>query len=178
MIIGITAGVFDLVHAGHIDMFAYAKRHCDFLVVCVQVDPSKYRAEKDTPVETVYERFVRLEGCKYVDKVIPYETEEDLENICRSVPYNIRFIGADHMGHSFTGDNIRQDTHHFNPREHQYSSSSLKRRIKEGRKETKRPEPVANAGNVPDEWDTDNEEGLRAETIIAKRLRKERKGKK
>jgi glycerol-3-phosphate cytidylyltransferase len=140
-VIGITAGVFDLLHAGHLLMLDYAKQHCDYLIVCVQVDPSMYRAEKQRPTETIFERFVRLEACQYVDRVIPYETEEDLETILNTCQYDIRFIGEDHKGKSFTGDSIRPETFHFNPRSHNYSSTELKERVKKGRKEIKRPEP-------------------------------------
>lgn len=141
MIVGITAGVFDLLHAGHTLMFEYAKRNCDKLIVAVQVDPSLYREGKQRPIETIYERWVRLTSSKFVDEVIPYETEEDLENILRSTEYQVRFIGADHFGKSFTGDDIKPETFHFNPRDHLFSSTDLKERVKQGRKDVKRSKP-------------------------------------
>lgn len=172
-IIGITAGVWDLFHVGHVLTMEYAKRHCNHLIVCVQVDPSKYREEKEQPIETVFERSVRLQGCRYIDEVLVYETEEDLESILSSMSYDVRFIGSDHQGHSFTGDNIRQDTFHFNPREHNYSSTSLKTRIRQGRKEVKRPVPSAKEFNIEDK--DIKEEDLGAGDLLGYKIRKERK---
>lgn len=129
MIIGITAGVFDLCHAGHLFMFKECTKDCDYLIVALQVDPSKYREGKNKPIETVWERFVRLESCSFVDKVIPYESENDLENILKSIPYSKRFIGEDHKGKSFTGDDIRPETFVWNKRDHNYSTTELRERI-------------------------------------------------
>lgn len=126
---GITAGVFDLLHVGHLSMLKQMKRHCNNVVVCVQADPSLYRKDKAKPVESLYERVVRLKSCVFVDEVIPYESEKDLEDILRMYDYDIRFIGQDHQGKPFTGDKIRTETHYFNGREHNHSSTNLKRRI-------------------------------------------------
>lgn len=172
--VGITAGVFDLCHHQHLLMFKYAKERCDYLIVAVQVDPSKYREGKQPPIETIFERFVRLESCKYIDKVVPYETEEDLEDILRHYDYSIRFVGSDHQGHSFTGDTIKPDTIHYNPRDHKHSSSALKERVKKGRTPSLRPLPKEKPENVDPE---DNEDNLSASATLAKRIRKERKGK-
>lgn len=174
--IGFTAGVFDLTHCGHLLMFQYCKKHCDYLIVAIQVDPSKYREGKEAPIETIFERFVRLESCKYVDKVIPYESEEDLESILNTVYYDLRFIGSDHQGRSFTGDSIRKDTHHFNPRDHQYSSTSLKERVVSGRKSSYRPKPEPKVENVGTE--EDEHPLMRSEEKTALKLRKERKKRK
>lgn len=130
-IIGLTAGVFDLLHAGHLIMFQYCKKNCDALIVAIQVDPSLYREGKKRPAETIYERYKRLKSCKFVDVIIPYETEEDLEIILQTEDYDVRFIGEDHEGKSFTGDWIRPETFHFNPRPHKKSSTELKERIKD-----------------------------------------------
>lgn len=174
-IVGITAGVFDLCHVGHIMCFEYARQYCNKLIVCVQVDPSLYREGKNKPVETVFERYYRLKTCKYVDDVIPYETEEDLENILRTVQYDIRFIGDDHKGKSFTGDNIRPDTFHFNPRDHQFSTTSLRERVIKGRQTAKRPVP-SNSGK--EHVSHIGFENLRVDEEIATRTRKDRKNKK
>jgi glycerol-3-phosphate cytidylyltransferase len=177
-VVGITAGVFDLAHAGHLMCFEYARRHCTKLIVCVQVDPSLYREGKNKPVETVFERWYRLKSCKYVDEIIPYETEEDLENILRSIEYDIRFIGDDHKGKSFTGDSIRPDTFHFNPRDHKFSTTSLRERVRNGRPDSKRPLPISKDIDIhSDNFDFRNKD-VRMDEEILTRIRKERKGKK
>ena len=81
MKIGITASTFDLLHAGHIAMLREAKTQCDYLICALQVDPSIDRSEKNPPVQTLVERWTQLDGVKYVDEIIPYQTEKDLEDI-------------------------------------------------------------------------------------------------
>ena len=80
-IVGITFSTFDLLHAGHVAMLREAKEVCDHLICCIQVDPSKDRPDKNTPVQTLVERWMQLQGVKYVDEIIPYETEKDVEDI-------------------------------------------------------------------------------------------------
>ena len=89
-VIGFTASTFDLLHAGHIAMLREAKEVCDHLVCAIQVDPSVDRAEKNSPVQTLVERWVQLEAVKYVDEIIPYQTEGDLEDILQLFNFDVR----------------------------------------------------------------------------------------
>jgi len=81
MKIGITFSSFDLLHAGHITMLADAKRQCDYLICALQTDPTIDRPEKNRPVQSVVERYIQLKGCKYVDEIVPYATEQDLKDL-------------------------------------------------------------------------------------------------
>src|SRR5690606_19854838 len=82
--VGITFSTFDLLHAGHIMLFEEAQRQCDYLICGLQMDPTLDRREKSHPTQSVVERFIQLGGCKYVDEIVPYSTEQDLEDILRS----------------------------------------------------------------------------------------------
>ena len=73
--VGITASTFDLLHAGHISMLREAKTKCDHLICALQVDPSLDRPEKNKPVQTLVERYTQLAGVKFVDEIVPYQTE-------------------------------------------------------------------------------------------------------
>lgn len=170
--IGITAGVFDLLHLGHLVMLEYCKKYCDHLIVAVQVDPSQYREGKNKPIESVYERIVRLGSCKYVDSVLVYESEEDLETILKVTDYDIRFIGQDHQGQSFTADKVRPETFHFNPREHDYSSENLRKRIIKGERLSNKRKRKEEPDNVPEDIDE-----TRVDGYIRKKTRQERKSK-
>ena len=77
--IGFTCGAFDLLHAGHVVMFKEAKQNCDYLIVGLQTEPSIDRQEKNQPVQSIYERYVQLQAVKYIDEVIPYDTEKSLK---------------------------------------------------------------------------------------------------
>jgi glycerol-3-phosphate cytidylyltransferase len=125
---GFTCGAFDLLHPGHLLMFKEIRNQCDFLIVGLHTDPSIDRKNKNKPIETIEERKIRLESCKYVDEIIPYETEADLYELLKKLKPNIRFVGEDWKGKHFTGDDLPIKVI-FNTRDHGYSSSSLRNRI-------------------------------------------------
>lgn len=127
---GITAGAFDLLHAGHLLMLKEAKDNCDFLIVCLQSNPAIDRPlSKTPPIESIFERYRRLASCAHVDYIIPYDTEEDLLTILKHTSYKWRFLDENYRGKEFTGWNYRPEAHFFNERSHSYSSTSLKERI-------------------------------------------------
>lgn len=130
MKIGFTCGAFDLCHAGHMLMFKECKEYCDYLIVGLHTDPTIDRPEKNKPVQSLEERMIQLEAVKYIDKIITYDTEQDLYEILAKNPHeiNIRIIGADWEGRPFTGHNLPMNTV-FNSRTHSYSSSNLRKRI-------------------------------------------------
>ena len=130
MTIGITASTFDLLHAGHVLMLKEAKEVCDYLICALHVDPSLERPIKNRPVQTLYERFVQLEAVKYVDKIIPYQTEDELMNILLTNNINVRIIGEDYVGKPFTGDELKDIKIYYNNRKHTYSSTELRKRTK------------------------------------------------
>ena len=99
--IGFTCGAFDLLHAGHIVMLEESKSYCDHLIVGLQTDPTIDRPEKNKPIQSVYERFVQLNAVKYIDRTIPYDTEESLIDLLKSQHINIRFVGEDYRDKEF-----------------------------------------------------------------------------
>ena len=132
--VGITFSAFDLLHAGHVMMLKDAKRQCDFLIVGLQVDPSIERPQKNKPIQSVVERYIQLEGCEYVDKIIPYVMESDLEDILLSYEIDVRIIGEEYQFDSFTGRKICKENDielYYNKRKHRFSSSDLRKIIKE-----------------------------------------------
>ncbi|MFE3868562.1 adenylyltransferase/cytidyltransferase family protein [Flavobacterium sp. LS2P90] len=134
MKIGITFSAFDLLHAGHIKMLEDAKRQCDYLIAALQTDPTIDRPEKNRPTQSVVERYIQLKGCKHVDEIVPYATEQDLEDILRSFKIDVRIIGDEYKDENFTGRSYCEEKGialHFNTRDHRFSSSSLRREVME-----------------------------------------------
>lgn len=130
--IGITFSAFDLLHAGHIKMLEEAKQNCDYLIVGLQTDPSIDRPDKNKPAQSVVERYIQLKGCKFVDEIIPYTTEQDLEDILRSFPINIRILGEEYRNKDFTGRSYCEEnglTLFYNKRNHRFSSSGLRKEV-------------------------------------------------
>ena len=128
MKIGFTCSTFDLFHAGHVTMLEEAKHHCQLLIVGLQTDPTVDRPNKNRPVQTVYERWVQLNACKWVDKIIPYTTEAELVDILNSQHIDIRFIGEEYRDIDFTGKSLPIEIY-YNSRQHSFSSSELRLRV-------------------------------------------------
>lgn len=133
--IGITFSTFDLLHAGHIAMLAEAKNHCDYLIAALQTDPTIDRPDtKNAPVQTVVERQIQLSACRYVDEVVVYQTEKDLEDILLTLPIDVRILGVEYLHREFTGRAICEKRNIdlvFNSRDHSFSSSNLRKRVAE-----------------------------------------------
>ena len=131
--IGITFSTFDLLHAGHIKMLEEAKSQCDYLIVGLQLDPSLDRPEKNTPSQSIIERYIQLRGCKYIDEIVPYVSEQDLEDILSSFKLDIRIIGEEYKEKPFTGREYCEKKGieiFYNRRDHRFSSTELKKQVK------------------------------------------------
>jgi glycerol-3-phosphate cytidylyltransferase len=129
---GITFSSFDLFHSGHVAMLKEAKANCDFLIVGLQTDPTIDRPEKNKPIQSVFERYVQLEGCKYIDQIIPYATEQDIIDILLTYQINTRFIGEEYRSKEYTGKELCVDKGieiYYNKRQHSFSTSELRKRI-------------------------------------------------
>ena len=134
MKVGFTCSAFDLLHSGHISMLRGAKEQCEYLIVGLQVDPSIDRPEKNAPIQTVVERYTQLNAVGYVDEIIPYVTEQDLEDILSMYHIDVRILGEEYLDKDFTGKDIckkRNIQNCFNPRAHRFSSTELRKRIAE-----------------------------------------------
>lgn len=132
MRVGFTCSTFDLFHAGHIIMLKEAKEQCDYLVVGLQTDPTLDRREKNKPVQSIFERYVQLQACKYVDEIVVYATEKDLIDILLSYPITVRILGDEYEDKAFTGRQeciTRGIKFYFNKREHTFSSTELRQRV-------------------------------------------------
>ena len=147
MKIGFNCSSCDLFHAGHVTMMKMEKQLCDYLIVALQVDPTIDRpGVKNKPVQSVYERYVQLQGCKYVDEILVYETEADLLNLLQTQNIDVRFLSEEYKDRDFTGKQYCIDNGielFFHLRRHQYSSTELRNRVYEMEKK-KRDEKVEN----------------------------------
>jgi glycerol-3-phosphate cytidylyltransferase len=136
--IGFTCSTFDLLHAGHVVMLAEAKNHCDYLICGLQTDPTIDRpGVKNPPVQSVVERQIQLNAVRFVDEVVTYSTEKDLEDLLRTLPINVRILGEEYRDREFTGKSIcekRGIEMIYNKRDHSFSSSELRERTAKAHK--------------------------------------------
>ena len=126
--IGFTCGAFDLLHAGHVVMLKEAKQNCDHLIVGLQTDPTIDRKDKNKPIQSIYERYMQLQAIKYVDEILPYDTEQSLVDLLESTSIDLRFVGEEYKGRTFTGKGLHPIF--YTSRKHTFSSTSLRNRIK------------------------------------------------
>jgi glycerol-3-phosphate cytidylyltransferase len=130
-VVGFTASAFDLLHSGHVIMLQQAKTQCDYLIVGLLTDPTRDRPNKNYPIQTSWERWVQAQAIKAIDQVIPFDTEEDLENMIRILKPDVRFVGKEYEGTEHTGWDIKTTKIIYNEREHNYGSSQLRKKIYE-----------------------------------------------
>lgn len=133
MMNGFTCGAFDLLHAGHVHFLHACRDRCDALLVGLHATPQIDRATKNAPVQTLYERWLQLAALSCVTRIVPYETEADLENLLAIEPIDVRFLGSDYASHQqYTGKTLcetRGITVQFIPRLHTFSSTELRQRV-------------------------------------------------
>jgi glycerol-3-phosphate cytidylyltransferase len=132
--IGFTASQFDMLHAGHIAMLSEARNHCDYLIAGLQNNASWDRPEKNAPIQSIVERQIQLAATRYVDEIVVYNTESDLEDILLTLPIDVRILGVEYREKDFTGRDIcnaRNIELIYNKRDHSFSSSSLRKRVVE-----------------------------------------------
>jgi glycerol-3-phosphate cytidylyltransferase len=133
-VVGFTCSAFDLLHAGHIQMLREAREHCDYLICGLQMDPSQDRKEKNAPIQSIVERYTQLKAVKYVDEIVPYNSEKDLEDILTMYHIDVRILGEEYRNKDFTGKDIcrqRSINLYFNKRDHRFSSTDLRTRVTE-----------------------------------------------
>ena len=130
--VGFTASTFDLLHAGHVMMLREAKEQCDYLICGLQIDPALDRPEKNSPIQSIVERYTQLSAIKYVDEIVVYSTERDLLDILEMYKIDVRILGDEYKDKDFTGrevcDRLNIDLY-FNNRDHRFSSSNLRQSV-------------------------------------------------
>ena len=132
MRVGITFSAFDLLHAGHVAMLRESKQQCDYLVAGLQLDPTFDRPEKNKPIQTIVERYTQLKAVKYIDEIVPYTTEKDVEDNLEMYQIDVRILGDEYKDKDFTGKDICRRLGielYFNKRDHRFSSTDLRKRI-------------------------------------------------
>jgi len=97
MIVGYTAGVFDLFHVGHLNILKKSKSMCDRLIVGVTTDELMLEYKKKEAVIPFNERSEIVQHIKYVDLVIPQYSMNKMD-AWNKINFNIMFVGDDWHG--------------------------------------------------------------------------------
>ena len=129
--VGVVAGSFDLLHAGHIKLLEDAHNVCNHLIVLLQSDPTIDRPHKNAPVQSLDERTIQLTAVSYVDEIRTYDTEEDLHKLLKEISPDIRIQGNDWKGKEYTGQDLLIPIHYHDRLSHTYSTTNLRKRIED-----------------------------------------------
>ena len=99
-----TNGCFDILHRGHIELFKYAKSLGDELIVGIDSD-KKVKEDKgeDRPINSLDDRAIILQSIKYIDRVIEFDSTDELRNLIKDIKPDIMVIGSDWKGKDVIG---------------------------------------------------------------------------
>ena len=125
-----TGGTFDILHKGHINLLKSCKKISGYdgkVVVGLNTDDFIERYKGNAPYRSYIDRKAVLEACKYVDEVIPFETEQDLVDMILTINPDIRIVGEEYKDKEHTGKGLCHI--HYNKRRHSFSSSELRERV-------------------------------------------------
>ena len=128
---GIIAGNFDVIHPGYIKMFKECKSYCKQLIVLLHIDPSIERPEKLKPILSKEERTEVLTSIRFIDGIAYYTYEKELVDLIQRLTPDIRFLGDDYRGKTYTGFELDIPVHYLN-REHGWSTTKFKKLIHDG----------------------------------------------
>jgi len=97
-------GCFDVLHRGHFEMFKYAHSIGDFVLVGIDSD-AKVKKDKGStrPFNKLTDRKFALESIRYIDKVIVFESKEELEALIRQFEPDYMVVGSDWKGKTVVG---------------------------------------------------------------------------
>ena len=125
---GVIAGNFDVIHPGYIKMFKECKSYCQQFLILLHVDPSIERPEKLKPILTKEERTEVLTSIKWIDSIAYYTYEKELVELLKGLEPDIRFLGDDYRGKTYTGFELDIPIHYLN-RDHGWSTTKFKKLI-------------------------------------------------
>jgi D-beta-D-heptose 7-phosphate kinase/D-beta-D-heptose 1-phosphate adenosyltransferase len=99
-----TNGCFDILHRGHVELFKYARSLGDELIVGIDSD-EKVKNDKgnNRPFNSLHDRIEMLNAIVYVDKVIPFDTTNELERLVKWLKPHVMVIGSDWKGKEVIG---------------------------------------------------------------------------
>lgn len=94
---GYIAGVFDLYHIGHLNMFKRAKEQCEYLIVGVVSDEGVRKNKKTVPFIPFEERIEMVRSCKYVDEAVEIPLNYGgTRDAYRLYHFDVQFSGSDY----------------------------------------------------------------------------------
>ena len=124
-----TNGCFDVLHRGHIEMFKYAKSLGDCLVVGVDDDVRVRVSKGDSrPVNTLEDRMELLDSIKYIDDVVCFDSDSELDTQILLSGAEIIVVGSDYRNKKVIGSRHVKEVKFFDKVEG-YSTTKILEKI-------------------------------------------------
>ena len=107
-------GSFDVLHAGHIELFKYARSVGDYLVVGTDTDERIRELKGNSrPINKQKHRIAMLEAIRYIDKVVTFDSVEQQLTRIRENNAEIIVIGSDYRGRRVVGEECVKTVEYF-----------------------------------------------------------------
>ena len=126
--IGVIAGNFDVLHPGYLKMFQEIEKNCERLFILLHDDPTIERPEKKKPILSVDERREMLKQFTWYHTILTYNTESELLFLLKSINPDVRFLGDDYIGKTYTGFELNIPIIYLD-RSHGWSTTKFKQAI-------------------------------------------------
>jgi D-beta-D-heptose 7-phosphate kinase/D-beta-D-heptose 1-phosphate adenosyltransferase len=107
-------GTFDIVHLGHIKMLKHGAELGDFLIVGIDSDRRVSELKGETrPINKLVSRITLLESIRYVDRVLSFDSDEELETLIKTIQPEIMVIGEEYKTKRIIGKEFVKEIIYF-----------------------------------------------------------------
>jgi rfaE bifunctional protein nucleotidyltransferase chain/domain len=118
-------GTFDVLHPGHMSLLTYASSLGNELLVAIDSDRRvKEKKGLDRPINNEYIRAKMLLHIKGVDRVVVFDTDEELRNAVKEYEPDIMIVGSDYENKDVIGSEYAKELEFFK-RDERYSSTKI-----------------------------------------------------
>lgn len=118
-------GTFDVVHLGHIEMLKKGADLGDFLIVGIDSDRRVSELKGETrPINKLVSRITLLESIRYVDRVLTFDSDEELETLIKTIRPQIMVIGEEYKDKRIIGKEFVKEIVYF-PKLDGFSSTNI-----------------------------------------------------
>ena len=94
-----TNGCFDVLHRGHLELFKFCKqiagRDGEFIVGIDTDEKVKSDKGRNRPINNLQDRMEMLNSIQYINKVVSFESTEELRNRIKTIRPHVMVIGGD-----------------------------------------------------------------------------------
>ena len=103
MKVGITFSSFNLLRFPKANILKETKKKCDYLIVGLQLNTLNDKSKKSNTSQLNIDRYIQLKNSEYVDEIIPYSSEQDVEDILKSYKIDVLIIREEYKTIDFIG---------------------------------------------------------------------------